>query len=78
MNAVLLHGCVIGEEALVAALSVVPTGMIVPPRTLVAGAPAQIRKPLTGESADWVRGSSAHYVELSREYLAQKLDRFER
>ena len=78
MNAVLLHGCTIGEEALVAALSVVPTGMIVPPRTLVAGAPAQIRKELTGESADWVRGSSQHYVELSREYLAQQLQRFER
>jgi carbonic anhydrase/acetyltransferase-like protein (isoleucine patch superfamily) len=78
MNAVLLHGCVIGEEALVAALCVVPTGMIVPPRTLVAGAPAQIRKQLTGESADWVRGSSEHYVELSRQYLAQKLERFER
>ena len=78
MNAVLLHGCVIGEEALVAALSVVPTGMIVPPRTLVAGAPAQIRKELTGESADWVRSSSQHYVELSREYLSQHLEHFER
>ena len=71
MNAVLLHGCIIGEESLVAALSVVPTGMIVPPRTLVAGAPAQIRKELTGESADWVRHSSEHYVELSRRYLRQ-------
>ena len=69
MNAVLLHGCVIGEEALVAALSVVPTGMVVPPRTLVAGAPAQIRKELTGEAADWVRNSARHYVELSRQYL---------
>jgi len=71
MNAVLLHGCVIGEESLVAALSLVPTGMVVPPRTLVAGAPAQIRKALTGESAHWVRDSARHYVELSREYLAQ-------
>ena len=78
MNAVLLHGCLIGAEALVAALSVVPAGMVVPPRTLVAGAPAQVRKELTGESADWVRGSAHHYVELSREYLAQKLERFER
>jgi carbonic anhydrase/acetyltransferase-like protein (isoleucine patch superfamily) len=78
MNAVLLHGCVIGEESLVAALSVVPTGMVVPDRTLVAGAPARIRKQLTGESADWVRGSSEHYVELARAYLTEKLDRFER
>ena len=71
MNAVLLHGCVIGEEALVAALSVVPAGMIVPPRTLVAGAPASVRKELVGESAVWVKGSSQHYVELARAYLEQ-------
>ena len=78
MNAVLLHGCVIGEESLVAALSLVPTGMIVPARTLVAGAPAKIRKELTGESASWVRGSSDHYVELSRSYLEQRLQFLER
>jgi carbonic anhydrase/acetyltransferase-like protein (isoleucine patch superfamily) len=71
MNAVLLHDCEIGEEALVAALSVVPTGMVVPPRTLVAGAPARIRKTLDGEAADWVRGSAEHYVELARNYLRQ-------
>lgn len=73
MNAVLLHGAVIGEEALVAALSVVFAGMQVPPRTLVAGAPAKVRKELQGESADWVKGSSRHYVELAREYLEQKI-----
>lgn len=78
MNAVLLHGCVVGEESLVAALSVVPTGMKIPPRSLVAGAPATIRKELTGESADWVRGSSQHYVELSRSYLEQHIQHFER
>ena len=49
MNSVLLHECVIGEGALVAALSVVPTGMKVPARTLVAGAPAVVRKELSGE-----------------------------
>jgi carbonic anhydrase/acetyltransferase-like protein (isoleucine patch superfamily) len=69
MNAVLLHSAVIGEEALVAALSVVPTGMRVPDRSLVAGAPARVRKTLEGESARWIGRSPAHYVELSREYL---------
>ena len=73
MNAVLLHGCTIGEQALVAALSVVPTGMAVPARTLVAGAPAKIRKELTGESADWVKDSAHHYVELSRQYLQYRI-----
>jgi len=71
MNAVILHGAVIDEESLVAALSVVPENMHVPARTLVAGAPARVRKELTGESAHWVRDSSHHYVELSRSYIAQ-------
>ena len=75
MNAVLLHGAIIDEEALVAALSVVPVGMHVPPRTLVAGAPARVRKALTGEAAGWVRNSAAHYVALSRSYLAQGIGR---
>ncbi len=73
MNAVLLHHAVVGEEALVAALSVVPTGMQVPPRTLVAGAPAAVRKELAGESAEWIEISASHYVELSRRYLAADL-----
>lgn len=71
MNAVLLHHVVIEEEALVAAGSVVPQGMRVPARTLAAGAPATIRKTLSGESADWVRASAGHYVELARSYLDQ-------
>jgi carbonic anhydrase/acetyltransferase-like protein (isoleucine patch superfamily) len=75
MNAVLLHHAVIGEESLVAALSVVPAGMEVPPRTLVAGAPATVRKSLAGASADWIRGGGSHYVELSRQYLEQGLGR---
>jgi carbonic anhydrase/acetyltransferase-like protein (isoleucine patch superfamily) len=70
MNAVILHGAVIDEYSLVAALSVVPEGMHVPPGTLVAGIPARVRKELTGESARWVRESPQHYVELSRSYLA--------
>ena len=75
MNAVILHGAVIGERALVAALSVVPDGMEVPPETLVAGAPARVRKQLSGESADWVRGSAHHYVMLSRAYIEQGIGR---
>jgi carbonic anhydrase/acetyltransferase-like protein (isoleucine patch superfamily) len=73
MNAVILHGAVIGEAALVAALSVVPEGMEVPARTLVAGAPARVRKELGGEAESWVRHSADHYVELSRSYLAQSI-----
>lgn len=75
MNAVLLHRSVIGEESLVAAGSVVPVGMTIPDRTLVAGSPATVRKSLEGESAGWIRDSAGHYVELSREYIDQGIGR---
>ncbi|MGH7472228.1 MAG: gamma carbonic anhydrase family protein [Longimicrobiales bacterium] len=71
MNSVLLHGCEIGEEALVAALSVVTTDMKVAARTLVGGVPARLLKKLEGEAEDWVRGSAEHYVDLARAYLRQ-------
>jgi carbonic anhydrase/acetyltransferase-like protein (isoleucine patch superfamily) len=73
MNAVILHSAEIGEGSLVAALSVVPEGMIVPPGVLVAGAPARIRKELSGDSAHWVRDSAQHYVELAERYMHKGL-----
>lgn len=71
MNAVILHEAEIGAGSLVAAGSVVPEKMRVPPNTLVAGVPARIRKELEGESARWVRDSADHYVELAAQYRAQ-------
>lgn len=71
MNAVVLQGATVGEQALVAAGSVVADGGEIPARTMAAGAPARSRKQLEGASLDWVTGSAAHYVELSRDYLHQ-------
>ncbi len=75
MNAVLLHGVVVGEEALVAAGSVVPAGLYIPRRMLVAGVPATIRKALEGESAEWIGSSAAHYVAKAGKYLQEGIGR---
>jgi carbonic anhydrase/acetyltransferase-like protein (isoleucine patch superfamily) len=71
MNAVVLQKAVVGEEALIAAGAVVGQGARIPPRTLAAGTPAAVKKTLEGESLRWITTSAAHYVELSRDYLAQ-------
>lgn len=75
MNAVVLQKAVVGDEALVAAGAVVGAGAMVPPRTMAAGTPAKVRKELEGESLRWVATSAAHYVELSRGYLAEGIGR---
>lgn len=71
MNAVVLQEAEVGEEALIAAGSVVAAGAEIPPRTLAAGTPAKVKKELEGESLRWVTHSAGHYVELSRQYLAE-------
>lgn len=69
MGCVLLDGAVIGAGAVVAAGAVVREGQRVPPRALVAGVPAQVRKILPAASLEARRQHAAHYVELAKSYL---------
>ncbi len=55
-NAVILKGCVIGDHCVIAAGAVVKEHTIVPPYSLVAGVPAEIRKS-TKEIVDIYRNS---------------------
>lgn len=74
MGSIVQDFCVIGEEAMVAAGSVLPSNMQVPPRHLAAGVPAQVKKEITGTSLMWVATSSRMYQELARKYLKQGID----
>ena len=73
MNAVVLHGAEVGAQSLVAAGCVVPEGMIVAPRTLVAGVPARARRQID-ESEAWIAHSADHYVELAAQYVRERDD----
>ncbi len=66
MGATVLNGAVIGSGSLVAAGAVVLEGTVVPPRSLVAGVPAKVRRELTDEEFDGVKQNAARYVELAR------------
>lgn len=68
MGAILLHEVEVGEQAMVAAGSVVTPGTVVPARTLVAGSPAQVKKELSGVALRTVEGSAAAYLELKEHY----------
>jgi carbonic anhydrase/acetyltransferase-like protein (isoleucine patch superfamily) len=71
MNAVVLHDAVVGSESLIAAGSVVTDGTRIPPRSVAAGAPCQVRKPLEGVAAQWIARAAPAYVRLSRRYLQE-------
>ena len=70
MSAVIMDGAEIGESSFVAAMSFVPSEFCVPPRTLVAGIPARIRRELTDEDIAWKRQGTREYQNLAVRSLA--------
>ena len=65
MSATILNRAVIGAGSLVAAGAVVLEGTIIPPRSLVAGVPAKVRRELTDEEFEHIRYNAAHYLEIA-------------
>src|SRR5256714_15204143 len=68
IGSIVMDGCRVGERSLVAAGALLSPGTIIPPRPLVMGFPARVKRQLTdGEGADlqvfWEK-----YVEYTRAY----------
>src|SRR6266436_7021037 len=74
MNAVVNDNAVIGESAIVAAMAFVKAGMVVPPRTLVAGVPAKVVRALTEQELAWKIEGTESYQELTRRSLATMVE----
>jgi carbonic anhydrase/acetyltransferase-like protein (isoleucine patch superfamily) len=72
MGSTLLSGSRIGAGSIVAAGSLVLEGQQIPPRSLVMGAPAKVRRPTTDDEVERVRRNAQSYVELSRVYLGER------
>src|SRR5439155_10958942 len=73
MGSRVLDGAVVGEQALVGAGAVVAEGMEVPPRTLVVGVPARVKRELNADEIARLEASWKHYVELKDVYLSSQL-----
>ena len=71
IGAIVLNGAVVGEESIVAAGALVPEGMQVPPRSVVMGAPAKLRRALTEEERAGLRRYAENYVRYKDEYRAE-------
>jgi carbonic anhydrase/acetyltransferase-like protein (isoleucine patch superfamily) len=64
-----LDGAVIGARSLIAAHSLVVGGTTIPEGVLVTGAPAKIKGPIAGTSAEmWVNLNPGEYQALARRY----------
>src|SRR5688500_17503059 len=72
IGAVVLDDVRIGELSLVAAGSLVSPGTIIPPRSLVMGFPAKIKRPLTEDEVASLTIFWQNYVGYTREYLNEE------
>lgn len=72
MGAVVLDRSVISEGSIVAAGAVVRMDTVVPPRTLVAGVPARVVRPLTDDDLELIDSHWRYYVGYTAEYLKDR------
>ncbi len=75
IGAVVLNEAEIGQGALVAAGAVVREGFSAPPRTLVAGVPATVRRELSEEECARVAKVTSNYLVYKSRFLADGIDR---
>jgi carbonic anhydrase/acetyltransferase-like protein (isoleucine patch superfamily) len=69
MGAILLNGARVGADSIVAAGSLVPEGVVIPPRSLAMGSPAKVRKTLSEADVASIREYSANYVRYRLDYM---------
>ncbi len=72
MSATVMDGVRIGAQSLVAAGALVSPGTQVPPRSLVMGVPAKVKRPLTDEEVARLNVNWRNYVEYTRAYLEER------
>ncbi|GEM_PF-408254 len=72
MNSTILEDVQISDNCIIAAGAVVPERMKVPPETIVAGVPAEIKGKLKEEHSVWVREAreqdDSYYIEYIRKF----------
>lgn len=68
MGSIILDGARVGRGSIIGAGALLTPGTIIPPGSMVMGAPARVKRPLTGDEHARIASSAAHYVELASEY----------
>ena len=68
MHATIMNRAVIGAESLVAAGALVLEDTVIPPRSLVAGVPAKVRRQLTDDEVAGLHQNAAGYVQVMEEH----------
>ena len=75
MGAIVMDGVEIGEDSVVGAGALITEGTIVPPKSLILGAPAKVKRSVSDKELAWIKESAENYVRYAREYLSDPVRR---
>jgi carbonic anhydrase/acetyltransferase-like protein (isoleucine patch superfamily) len=68
MGATILDGAQIGEECIIGANSLIPSGKVIPPRSLVMGSPGKIVREINEKDLEVIQLSIDSYVQKGYEF----------
>jgi carbonic anhydrase/acetyltransferase-like protein (isoleucine patch superfamily) len=71
IGALLLNGVVVGAGSIVAAGALVTERTVIPPGSVVMGAPAKVKRAATTEDREMIRRHARNYIEYRRIYLEE-------
>lgn len=71
MRAMVMDGAEIGEQCLVAAGALVPPGFRAPPRSLIMGSPAKVKRELRDDELELLDRTWRNYVGYAEAYIRQ-------
>ena len=69
MGAIILNGVTVGTGSIVAAGTLLPEGMQIPPRSLVMGSPGKVRRTLSDADLDEIQMYADRYVGYRLDYM---------
>ncbi len=68
MGAIVMDGTEVGEDSIIGAGALVTAKTIIPPRSLVLGSPAKVKRELTDDEVRGIKESADHYLEDVKNY----------
>lgn len=69
MGAIIMNGAVIGDDTIVGAGALVTEDQVVPPKSLVIGFPAKVKRELSPEEIKMISNSAKNYADKIGDYI---------
>jgi carbonic anhydrase/acetyltransferase-like protein (isoleucine patch superfamily) len=71
MGAIIMDGVVIEEDCIIGAGALITERVHIPPKSLVMGFPAKVKRMLTDVEVQWIKESAANYIRYAEQYVAE-------